>query len=151
MQVEVQSDCRTEGTGERHRKLLDKWQIQHTNQAQCCQQQLLGQHSKWRVPNTPRLSQPSPAICRECWAGLAEQWEGRKRHLSVERERTWNILGEQSFGHSKRESLSSSCCCEDWKEENILVIPALLPMLFQLYSTAQVHYMLENVKAVECL
>lgn len=69
----------------------------HTNQAQCCQQQLPGQHSRWRVPNIPGLSQPSPAICGECWAGLAEQWKGRKRHLRVEGEKRQNIWGEQSF------------------------------------------------------
>lgn len=33
----------------------------------------------------------------------------------------------------------------------MLVISALLLMLFQLYSAAQVHYLLGNVKTVECL
>lgn len=145
--MEVQSDCRTEGTGERHRKLLEKWQIQHTNQAQCCQQQLPGQHSRWRVPSAPLLSQPSPASVGN--AGLAWQTNGRAGKdmlvLRVKRDKM-HILGEHIFGDSKRESAPCSCCCGVWKEENILVISALLIMLFHLYSTAQVHYMLGNVK-----
>lgn len=91
------------------------------------------------VPNIPLLSQPSPAICGECWAGLAEQWKGRKRHLSFEGGKRQFILGEQGFGDSKRES-SCSCRFGVWKEENTLVISALLLMLsVVLYCTSPLY------------